>query len=1034
MAESDSLAPTNSRTPLPRWVWASTLAGGIFCLLWMGTGGAIAPWSFGLGGLFLVLLLLPATVRAMPRAFRFPEERLGWVLWLGVIFLGFVALQLVPLPPGWLETLSPRGAAIRRDLGGWDGVQWEPLSLAPSLTAQVLTVWLIGFLVLCTTVLTVRSNHLKRFAWLIAGGTGMWALYGLAVFVLERSTAEFKPFGVPLLPGRVTGPSVNPNRFAYVLEMGLPFCLLLFKSELERIDFSRRLKFRVRLHSFLTNRRMVLGTAFWGLTSLMVMTALVLTRSRGGISACVASLVLGFGLLGLVNREAPWRERLFNWRAGLSTLALVAVVLFCIGFGLDQLSPRFSILFSEKTPRWMAWRAILPMASDFIITGTGAGTFRDAFSVYQPPSLAGQYRFAHNEYLNLLTDMGLVGLGLGLVFVGLWFRAVWRKIKTAQPDPQRWRWCVLVGVLAVALHQIGDFGLQDPAVLWWFCLLLGLGICPSGGGGKAASDRGRRSRHGEVDAEEMESEGTVDGATAASFAVASAGPILPILPILPIQPVASGRVRAAQAVLGLGLLSALVGVIGGMPLTVADWIRPGSLWVHIDWQKGGVDVSTAPDELDGWQAGWERALAWTPTDPLANYQAANAEFYRLHRELADQPLLAPSLQMADDSIVLTRCKSPLEVTEDQRVRIAQARTRVERSVQGSPTRPEYHLLRLRLAVLADDLAAVHAEIPRVAALYGGVPAVLQELQTDLVYEYQRGSPALTEVIFFAQRQALLRQLLSCPEGISTATAFALNRGVRLEELVAWGPGDPQSLLGMADYLRRIGWYAQAAPYYLQVAQKPVDNDLSAANAHRAWECYLEICIRTQQFDELRKRMPEALKQMQDFERIEFFKRHALPALREDGIDDIQLQELREIFRGIPVFPEKSVESMRLQLIGTVAFRLEDFDEAKAVLRQSLNLGGNPEALQLLASIAEQEQDYPAAARYYQDLLEVQPANRVQILRRQARAYWLGHQISDAVQTYENLISIDPDHRTEYTARVVELTAGGGVRKTGTDKN
>ena len=72
------------------------------------------------------------------------------------------------------------------------------------------------------------------------------------------------------------------------------------------------------------------------------------------------------------------------------------------------------------------------------------------------------YREAHNDYLQLLTEVGVVGL-----VIALW--GVFRLVARTWRDP--WLLAALVGPL---LHALVDFGFQIPAVAVLFAVVAGL--------------------------------------------------------------------------------------------------------------------------------------------------------------------------------------------------------------------------------------------------------------------------------------------------------------------------------------------------------------------------------------------------------------------------------------------------------------------------------------------------------------------------------------------------------------------------------
>src|SRR4029453_6488658 len=65
--------------------------------------------------------------------------------------------------------------------------------------------------------------------------------------------------------------------------------------------------------------------------------------------------------------------------------------------------------------RLTIWRETLPIVRDFWLTGTGAGTYQRAMFVYQQSSRAIYFNQAHNHYLQVAAEGGLIIFG-GFVF------------------------------------------------------------------------------------------------------------------------------------------------------------------------------------------------------------------------------------------------------------------------------------------------------------------------------------------------------------------------------------------------------------------------------------------------------------------------------------------------------------------------------------------------------------------------------------------------------------------------------------------
>jgi O-antigen ligase len=139
----------------------------------------------------------------------------------------------------------------------------------------------------------------------------------------------------------------------------------------------------------------------------MAVTAMVLSYSRGGF-------------LGLVAAGVTWL--VLERRMGRTVLVgLVAV-------GMLVFSPRNfwtrtqSVSSFEQDASAMsrveAWTVASRASQEHPVLGLGAGTFRYAWHLYGPESGSGRVYAAHNIFLQVISDLGFLGLALFLGFIG----------------------------------------------------------------------------------------------------------------------------------------------------------------------------------------------------------------------------------------------------------------------------------------------------------------------------------------------------------------------------------------------------------------------------------------------------------------------------------------------------------------------------------------------------------------------------------------------------------------------------------------
>jgi len=252
------------------------------------------------------------------------------------------------------------------------------------------------------------ANWAKSSAHVTLMAFGLvWVGLGLAL-IAPVSVGWFSNVKLFVIPARVyslfptlTSNTIHPNMMAGVLVMLLPFPLVLLL-----LDLSDSLPSVVgtvpgivaRMLDRHWFRRLSCGVAI-----LLMLTVLVLTKSRGGwIAGGVALFLI------LVHR----RWRYFLW---LIPIVLVGMSVFIWHGDLPMLLDRISSsgAISGWEVRVEIWNRALYMIQDFPFTGIGAGTFDTVANVLYPFFLAGsnaQVGHAHNLLLQIAVDLGLPGL------------------------------------------------------------------------------------------------------------------------------------------------------------------------------------------------------------------------------------------------------------------------------------------------------------------------------------------------------------------------------------------------------------------------------------------------------------------------------------------------------------------------------------------------------------------------------------------------------------------------------------------------
>ena len=136
---------------------------------------------------------------------------------------------------------------------------------------------------------------------------------------------------------------------------------------------------------------------------------------------------------------------------------------------------------------WQAALAFWPL-------GSGPGSFAAVYPQFQPSGLGASVEHAHNDYVQLLMEFGVLSVALAGLAAWLISRqalSLYRRLRVAGPEQSavRLQLCCGLGLLALLLHSWVDFNLRIPANAMLAACLLGAFLRPqpfAHEGGKAA--------------------------------------------------------------------------------------------------------------------------------------------------------------------------------------------------------------------------------------------------------------------------------------------------------------------------------------------------------------------------------------------------------------------------------------------------------------------------------------------------------------------------------------------------------------------
>jgi O-antigen ligase/tetratricopeptide (TPR) repeat protein len=439
------------------------------------------------------------------------------------LLVGYGLLTTLPLPPAALDVVAPATAKLYRATlpgwphgGGWSA--WRPVSWEAWATWRELLRFAIAFGAFAVVTAYPwaetaegrpgRQVVVERLLLTIIAGGLLFAGLG---FLQQASGADAVLWVFEADTGaRLSGPFVDPDHLALWLEMMLPataaYAYVVTRRTQRRLaDAARSGRSagvkarRAWASAVLANQTRLWPPLVGAATVMLLVGAHAATDSRGGRAGLLAGLVVtGVGLATLARKQAVQRIA----RLALPILLALVVVGGTAGYlvlashvGDEESAGDLETTNVDVMERIAVAARGAAVVAEHPLLGTGLGTWLHAFRPHQaPPVEDGIWDHAHNDYLELGAETGVLGLALTALFAALVARAVRRREPAAVPaeeesrrsrrrgpagfgdveeadwraalrDHAALRFGLLGGVIAILVHSAVDFGLRMPANL-----------------------------------------------------------------------------------------------------------------------------------------------------------------------------------------------------------------------------------------------------------------------------------------------------------------------------------------------------------------------------------------------------------------------------------------------------------------------------------------------------------------------------------------------------------------------------------------
>ncbi|MEW6002614.1 MAG: O-antigen ligase family protein, partial [Nitrospirota bacterium] len=417
------------------------LEGGLILIVTISTllFGTVESWSIVVVSFLAALTFVFFVMRL--KSFHFESSTLKGVMIATVLLFSYPLFQLIPLPPSIIGKAHPAMKEIL-SISPNTTPMLHSISIYPFATEMELSRLLAFLMVFFTAAFGINEEgRLYRIIRALSIFGFILALFA----IIQHATWNGKIywFREPTQGGTPFGPFVNRNHFAGFINMIIPLSLgigLMSRSLEKKIIY-----------------------AFFSITMAI---ALLFSLSRGGIVSFFAGImVFVFVIFG----------RTYSMKKILPVFLFILVLLtYLLYLGISPIIERFSQTGLTDDQRFLAWQSTLWALRDFAVLGSGLGTFQHIFKIYKPEGLYLYWDHTHNDYLELLLEIGIIGAIVVVIFFFFVLKAILENYGRGREIYLKAAF--LSSITTLAVHSVVDFNIHIPSNAILFFLVLGMAL------------------------------------------------------------------------------------------------------------------------------------------------------------------------------------------------------------------------------------------------------------------------------------------------------------------------------------------------------------------------------------------------------------------------------------------------------------------------------------------------------------------------------------------------------------------------------
>ena len=426
--------------------------------------GAVYPWAYLPAGAGIAAIAAVVLANARVRWSLNAPAAAALVLVLAI------ASQVVPVAA---TVLTPSSHGAGKVLSAIDIGYANGVTAAHSLSVNAAATWfgLAAFALLATWAVSMTAlfADTRRLHETVRNVTVVGCVLAL-VGLVQRVTFNGKLlwFWTPrFYATNGFGPFVNRNHFAGWMLLAVALAVGYLFGTLSRSRGPQRMSLRDTL-LWLGSREAVTPVLV-SISVIVMLCSVVWTMSRSGI--------VGTGVALTIPLAAATRRCTASTHRLLLVVYLLFVTTGVVAWrGTDTLAHWYA---DTSTLEWrmQLWKDTVPALRDFWLTGSGLNTYGTVMLVYPRADMSVLPREAHNDYLQLAVEGGLLlCIPVVLLVFGVG-RTIVRRLREPQNEMTWWiRMGACAGICGMAVQELTEFSLQIPAVALLFATSLAIAV------------------------------------------------------------------------------------------------------------------------------------------------------------------------------------------------------------------------------------------------------------------------------------------------------------------------------------------------------------------------------------------------------------------------------------------------------------------------------------------------------------------------------------------------------------------------------